>query len=357
MRKSTSLKVGLNLRKPGRGTTSTPQNTGNSVFSEQPYNEQKNNEATTNIHKRQHDYPGSTQTRESAKLASELETSDPTIFAYDELYDSISSNSQHRRDSRSSQKSADSRPRYMEKLIETAKQRKVHAEVAREKMLAKTREREGDEFADKESFVTAAYKEQKEQRQRLVEEEEAKEKEMSTSNSSRPLGFGMMGPAAFSRQFLDRVEQEGAKKAAILAGVDFPKCNTGQNNSTTSNNDSSNHESKDVALSAGLNIVGRVGSQSKPTSNRQFPTTTRKDVEQTRESVDKQRSLDYRGNYRPGGTSDKPMWADVESHEREKLAAQDRERQLLIARYSRRNNDASIDAARQRYLERKQARL
>ncbi|KAJ2615855.1 hypothetical protein H4S08_001049 [Coemansia sp. RSA 1365] len=357
MRKSSSLKVGLNVRKPGRGTSSTSQNTKNSVFSEQPYNEQKNNKATTDIHKRQHEYPGSAQTRESAKLASELETSDPTVFAYDELYDSISSNSQHHRDSRRSQKSADSRPRYMEKLIETAKQRKVHAEVTREKMLAKTREREGDEFADKESFVTAAYKEQKEQRQKLVEEEDAKEKEMSTNNSSRPLGFGMMGPAAFNRQFLDRVEQEDSKKAAILAGVDFPKCNTGQATSTTSNNDSSNYNSKDVTLSAGLNIVGTVGSQSKPTSNRQFPTTIRKDMEQTRESVKKQRSPGYRGDYRPGDTLDKPMWADVESHEREKLAAQDRERQLFVARYSRRNDDAAIDAARQRYFERKQARL
>ncbi|KAJ2802192.1 hypothetical protein H4R20_003378 [Coemansia guatemalensis] len=358
MRKSTSLKIGLNVRKPGKETKSNSQSTGKSVFSEHSKDQQKSiNEAATSIHKSRHDYSGGTQTRESAKLASELETSDPTIFAYDELYDSISSNNQNRRNPRSAQKSSDSRPRYMEKLMETAKQRKVHAEVAREKMLAKVREREGDEFADKESFVTAGYKEQKEQRQKLVEEEDAKEKEMSTSDRSRSLGFGMMGSAAFSRRFLDHIEQEDAKKAAILADADTSKRTSGQNTNSASNNDGNgDHSSNDVALSAGLNLVGRVGPQSKPTSNRQFPVTTKKDEEQAHKPAGKA-NLGYRSDYRPQRFSEKPTWADVESHEREKLAAQDRERQLLVARYSRRNDDAAIAAARQRYLERKQTRL
>ncbi|KAJ2083993.1 hypothetical protein H4R24_000339 [Coemansia sp. RSA 988] len=216
-------------------------------------------------------------------------------------------------------------------------------------MIAKEREREGDEFADKESFVTIGYKEQKEQRQKLVEEEDAKEKEMSTGRKSQ-LAFDMMGPAAFSRQFLDHIEQEDAKKAAIIADADFTKHNKGQNTSATGSN---NDGSKDIPLSAGLNIVGRVGSQSKPTSNRQPSTTKRKEEEQLRKSVDKQATT----RFQPRNYSSKPNWADVESHEREKLAAQDRERQLLVARYSRRNDNVAIEAARQRYLERKQVRL
>lgn len=55
-----------------------------------------------------------------------------------------------------SSKSNISQPRYIEGLLKTAELRKRDRLRAEEKMVEKEREREGEEFADKEKFVTQA---------------------------------------------------------------------------------------------------------------------------------------------------------------------------------------------------------
>jgi len=66
----------------------------------------------------------------------------------------------------------------MENLLTSAAVRKIDYVRAEEKLIQREREAEGDEFADKDKFVTQAYKDQMEA-VRLAEEEE-KRKEGQT---------------------------------------------------------------------------------------------------------------------------------------------------------------------------------
>lgn len=64
-----------------------------------------------------------------------------------------------------------SQPKYIQKLLLHAEKRKIEHERRLERQIQKEREAEGDEFADKESFVTSAYKKKLEEMQQLDEEE------------------------------------------------------------------------------------------------------------------------------------------------------------------------------------------
>ena len=51
-------------------------------------------------------------------------------------------------------------PKYISGLLQSAATRRLDHLRAEEKMIQREREMEGDEFKDKESFVTQAYKDQ-----------------------------------------------------------------------------------------------------------------------------------------------------------------------------------------------------
>ena len=65
-------------------------------------------------------------------------------------------------------------PKYMENLLKAAAQRKREQERLQERKVQREREAEGLEFADKEAFVTSAYKKKMEE---LAEEEERERRE------------------------------------------------------------------------------------------------------------------------------------------------------------------------------------
>lgn len=69
----------------------------------------------------------------------------------------------------------DTQPKYITKLIETAEVRKRDRLRAEDKMVQREREREGDEYADKDQFVTPAYLAQQEELRKIEEEEKRKE--------------------------------------------------------------------------------------------------------------------------------------------------------------------------------------
>lgn len=66
-------------------------------------------------------------------------------------------------------------PKYIGNLLKAAEKRKLDNERRVERQVQKEREKEGDEFADKEQFVTAAYKQKLLERQQQEEEEKRKE--------------------------------------------------------------------------------------------------------------------------------------------------------------------------------------
>ncbi|CAL1683396.1 unnamed protein product [Lasius platythorax] len=92
---------------------------------------------------------------------------DPTIYQYDEVYDDM-----ERSKSQSDVgKEKEKKPRYIQKLLKTAERRKKEQEHRVERMVQKEREEEGEMYADKESFVTSAYKAKLEEFKKMEEEE------------------------------------------------------------------------------------------------------------------------------------------------------------------------------------------
>ncbi|RDA85974.1 hypothetical protein CP533_1052 [Ophiocordyceps camponoti-saundersi (nom. inval.)] len=145
------------------------------------------------------DLSSSLTSRKNAEAAQEL---DPTIYEYDSVYDSLK---QAKSGAKEKEEAGTQRkPKYMDSLVQAAQVRKRDALIAEEKKIAREREAEGDEFADKEKFVTEAYKRQQEENRRLEEEEKRKEDEDARRNK----GGGM---SAYYRQLLERDEERHAQ--------------------------------------------------------------------------------------------------------------------------------------------------
>lgn len=134
----------------------------------------------------------------SKKHAQEAEELDPSIYSYDAVYDSL-----HAKPAKAASAEKSETPKYMTNLLRSAEIRKRDQTRARDRQLAKEREAEGDEFADKESFVTGAYKKQQEELRKMEEEEERKEKEEEERRKQNG-GAGMVG---FYRDVLSRDEE------------------------------------------------------------------------------------------------------------------------------------------------------
>lgn len=149
----------------------------------------------------------------TARHAKNAQVIDPSVYDYDSVYDSL----HVKPSSNSSTTLADQeqKPKYMSDLLAAAEVRRRDQLRAKEKMLAKERELEGDEFADKEKFVTGAYKRQQEEMRRLEAEEVAKEKEAEERKKRE--GGGLKG---LYKNMLERNEQ---KHAAIVKAVEDAK--------------------------------------------------------------------------------------------------------------------------------------
>ena len=129
---------------------------------------------------------------------------DPSIYEYDAVYDSLHVKPTSKLSSSSDPTGADDarKPKYMAQLLAASEVRKRDQVRAKEKMLAKEREAEGDEFADKEKFVTAAYKRQQEEIRKAEEEEAEREKQAEARR--RREGGGMK---SLYKSMLERDEE------------------------------------------------------------------------------------------------------------------------------------------------------
>jgi len=97
---------------------------------------------------------------------------DPTVFQYDEVYDKMET---AKNEEVAMKKDKDKKPRYITNLLKQAEIREKENERRIERQVQKEREAEGDEFADKEKFVTSAYRKKMEEMAKLEEEEKKTE--------------------------------------------------------------------------------------------------------------------------------------------------------------------------------------
>ncbi|KAF1830899.1 hypothetical protein BDW02DRAFT_461931, partial [Decorospora gaudefroyi] len=146
---------------------------------------------------------------EAERRAQDALQVDATIYDYDAAYDAL-----HAHDAAIAAAARDDaaqrKPKYMDALFASAEQRKKDQLRARDKLLQRERELEGDEFADKDKFVTGAYKAQQEETRRAEEEE----KKRQAAEDEKKNKFGMQG---FHKQML--IEQERRRQETIDAAA------------------------------------------------------------------------------------------------------------------------------------------
>jgi len=205
---------------------------------------------------------------EAEARAREAADADATIYDYDAAYDAIHANIAAK--AAAAREDAGARkPRYLDTLLESAKQREKDHLRARDKLLQREREAEGDEFADKEKFVTGAYKAQQEEARQAEEEEKARQ----ALEEEKKKKFGMQG---FHKSMLieqERRHQEAMEAAAIALrngppppstedGPDEPEQTEAQliealrkQGKTVIVNEDGQVADKRQLLSAGLNVI------------------------------------------------------------------------------------------------------
>ena len=134
----------------------------------------------------------------SKKHKETAEDLDANIYDYDSIYESLKPKK------KITIEEQEKRPKYMSSIIAAAAVRKRDATIAEEKKLARDRDAEGEEFADKEKFVTSAYKKQQEENRRIEEEERIKE---ALEEKNNP-GVGMN---KFFKNMLEKTEERHAE--------------------------------------------------------------------------------------------------------------------------------------------------
>ena len=148
----------------------------------------------------------------SSKHAAAAESLHSSIYDYDAVYDSLKPVKQV------TEADKDRKPKYMTSLLAAAAVRKRDATIAEERKLAREREAEGEEFADKEKFVTEAYK--KQQAANRVAEAEEREREEREAKQNKNTGF-----TGFYKDLLEKDEKRHAEivKAAEERGKAGPE--------------------------------------------------------------------------------------------------------------------------------------
>lgn len=292
----------------------------------------------------------------SKKHAKEAEEIDPSIYSYDAVYDSL-----HAKPSKSTENNTKSEtPKYMQNLLQSAEIRKRDQLRAKDRQLAREREAEGEEFDDKEKFVTSAYKAQQEEL-RKAEEEEARREQAEEERRKKSGNSGMIG---FYRDVLSRGEEqhEQAVKAAdeaarrVKAG-ELPEEPQGEDEKTEAQkaedlnshgarvavNDEGQVVDKRQLLSAGLNVAPKPKSQAPAPKAAPRPAARPVAGHQNARAAQRARQTDMVAS----------QYEERARQEEEAEAAKQKE----IAEKSRsRKTEGDVSSAKERYLARKRER-
>ncbi|KAI1795790.1 coiled-coil domain-containing protein 55-domain containing protein [Ganoderma leucocontextum] len=296
---------------------------------------------------------------------------DATVFEYDEVWDKM----QEAKLKQKEAKEVDARerkPKYISGLLVSAATRRLDHLRAEEKMIQRERELEGDEFKDKESFVTQAYKDQMVEL-RIAEEEERKREEEEKRKNSKGVGTGM---AHFYRKLLEESEQQheqtvaateskptigpqGGPNLTITKPLDFtPKSDIelariarDQGKDVELNDDNQIVDKRDL-LSAGLNL-------SMPNTRRQGLQLPNKNKDASDGQAETHRAVGTAAsrreiNERRARELQRQMEEEKQRLRSEKEQEEQESRERVVAK---RNDETSVKSAKERYLERKRRRL
>ncbi|KAL2435235.1 hypothetical protein ABEF95_014760 [Exophiala dermatitidis] len=296
----------------------------------------------------------------NAKLQDEkVSEVDPSVYDYDAAYETFHAP----KEKKGSNGTQESGPKYMGALLQSAEVRKRDQLRAREKLLQREREAEGDEFADKEKFVTGAYKKQQEEIKRLEEEEKKREE---AEEERRRKGGGM---TEFHKKMLEKdeermrqiqeAEEEAARRKASGVQIEEPTEEEkteakiaeelNQKGAKIVVNDEGEIVDKRQLLSAGLNVAP---APKKPAKEQSSP--ARGESSRLQDQWKPSRVQDARHSQRERQTR-------MVERQIEEMAAKQREAELAEQRALQEKTKSRLTevdkmSARERYLQRKRER-
>ena len=220
-------------------------------------------------------------------------------------------------------------------------------------MLQKEREAEGEEFKDKESFVTGAYKEQQEEMRRL-EEEEAKREEEERKKSK--------GLSGLYRGLLERGERahERAVEAAKQAAVGGGGGGEGEREEKKEEkkplpahvevNDEGVVVDKRQLLSGGLNLLSLPSATKKPTSMQQSSSTS---ANSSARGYQGKTKIEMDRRARQTRMLEEQLAA---THKRAREEEEAKAKELIERQVKREKTEGEVMGAKERYLARKKAK-
>ncbi|KAJ6780739.1 hypothetical protein PWT90_04302 [Aphanocladium album] len=303
------------------------------------------------------DLSSSLASRKNAAAAAEV---DASVYEYDNVYDSFKPKKQ------ATKEDVEKKPKYMKNLIQAADVRKRDLLIAEEKKIAREREAEGDEFADKEKFVTAAYKKQQEENRRIEEEEKRREEEEAKKNQ----GGGM---SAFYRKMLDKDEQRHAE--TVKAAEEMAKNVSTETNvdGATAEEEEDDDDKAQAARARAMNEKGAsvdVNEDGQVVDKRQLLRgglnldAKKKTAAQQQQQQSKPAERERQENYAPGQAGRRQAMRERQSRMMEEQLEQSMKRayeeeeskkQELERATKSRKTEGEISSAKERYLARKRA--
>jgi hypothetical protein len=151
------MKFGLNLQKKKAPINPTMRhsNAFGTAEADSDTDEEKEQEISTSkqakkqVNRQLSSY--NTMTKKIAEEQAKALEEDPNIFDYDAVYDDLKEVENKKREA---VKPTSKKAKYITGLLEMAEIRKRDRVLAEEKKVAREREAEGDEFADKDVYVT-----------------------------------------------------------------------------------------------------------------------------------------------------------------------------------------------------------
>ncbi|KAH9926199.1 coiled-coil domain-containing protein 55-domain containing protein [Fomitopsis serialis] len=293
---------------------------------------------------------------------------DSSVFEYDAVWDKMQEVKMKQKEAKEVD-SKERKPKYINNLLQTAATRRLDHLRAEQKMIQREREAEGDEFKDKEAFVTQAYKDQLAEMKRSEEEE--RQREEAEKKKNKGAGSGM---AHFYRKLLEESEQQHEETVAAAtttkpvigpqgpnltitkpvdlapkSDLDLAKAAKEQGKDVELNDDNQIVDKRDL-LSAGLNLSA--------------PNTRKFGLQKMKSSTNEEQAQVHRAagtaasrkeiNERRAREVAKQM-----EEERERLLweKEQREQESINRVVAKRNTEEAVMSARERYLERKRRKL
>ncbi|CAK7268798.1 hypothetical protein SEPCBS119000_003246 [Sporothrix epigloea] len=302
------------------------------------------------------------------------EALDPSIYDYDASYDALKAVAARKAAMDNDQSEAARRkPQYMANIRKMAEVRDRDRRIAEDKKTQRERDAEGDEFADKETFVTDAYKQQQEENKRLEEAERKREE----AEAAKAAETGSM--TGFYKQLLERDDQ---RQAVIQEAMESAAKNKGREEDDKEDNDADKTDSA-TARAREINARGgnvAVNDEGEVVDKRQLLQGGLNISAQKRSELERQKEREARQRARGHGRED---GADSRGHPGGyfaaggKQGARDRQSRALAAQYEQalkrtrdaeeeqtraaeqaaksRKTAADISSAKERYLARKRA--